>query len=71
MDFFENVHGRDKCVTERNEIIAYVIFRFPGQITECNISKSGRCKVEKVKPRPRVDGSGCHPLNGPEVDGPS
>ena len=67
MDFFENVHCRDKCVTERNEIIAYGIHGCP----ECDISKSGRSKVGKVKVRLRVDSSLCHSLDGPEADGPS
>ena len=58
MDVFENVHDRDKCVTERNEIIAYDIHGYPGQITECDIPKIERSKVAKVKPHPRVDGSG-------------
>ena len=58
MDVFENVHDRDKCVTERNEIIAYDIHGYPGQITECDIPKIERSKVAKVKPNPRVDGNG-------------
>ena len=66
VDVFENVHGRDKCVTERNEIIAY-----PEQITVWDIIKSGRSKVGKVKVRPRKGGSGCHQLDGPEADAPS